>query len=87
MRNSFISLNHYRIKYAKVKTLKHDSVQYSASVQFCPGYYSSEVVDLFITGSVLNNEIYESTELQNILWNFVERVGDSRSGNDFIQLR
>ena len=40
------SLNHYRLKQSKVLTLKHDIIQYSASVQFCPGYNSSNVFDL-----------------------------------------
>ena len=40
---------------ALVLTLKHNGIQYSASVQFCPGSYSSKVVDLFITRLVLNH--------------------------------
>ena len=35
--------------------LLYDDIQYSASVQFCTGSLSSEVVDLFITLSALNH--------------------------------
>ena len=45
----------YRLKYVKVLPLKHNDIQYSASIQFCPGSYSSEVADLFITLSALNH--------------------------------
>ena len=83
MRNS---LNDYRLKQSKVLTLKHDGIQDSASVQFCPGYYSSEVGDLLsnaqsVTAEVIPRiEIWQKNNLgidravQNI-WNFVETVG------------
>ena len=29
--------------------------------------------------------IYQSTELQNISWSFVEMLGDSRPCDDFVQ--
>ena len=45
----------YRLKQVKVLPLKHNDIQYSASIQFCSGSYSSEVVDLFITLSAINH--------------------------------
>ena len=45
----------YRLKQVKVLPLKHNDIQYSASMQFCPGASSSAVVDLFITLSALSH--------------------------------
>ena len=47
MRNSLIHSNKIRFW--------HDGIQYSASVHFCSGFYSSEVVNVFIIRSALNH--------------------------------
>ena len=59
------SLNHFRLKQSKVLTLnlKHDGIQYLASVQFCPGYYSSEVVNLLSHPRSLTSKIIPRIEI------------------------
>ena len=57
------SLNHYRLKQSKVLTLKQGGIQYSTSVQFCPGYYSSEVFDLLSHARSLTAKIIPRAEI------------------------